>query len=233
MSPRRFARRFHKWLAIVVGLQLVLWTVSGLYMVVVDLDIIHGDMLVKEVHHHVDSSLENVLPPSEVLDGRGPVVEFELVSRLGQPVYLLTELNQQRKAVHALSGETLSTLTAAEASEAARQNYVGRRPVASTELITGTAPSEIGSLPLPVWQVNFDDVWGSSFYIDPVSGEFLKRRHTLWRVFDFFWMLHIMDYEARTDINNLLLRLFASLALLMGLSGTWLLYYRFSRKGAG
>ncbi len=231
MATRRSARRLHKWLAILVGVQLVLWTVSGLYMVVVDLDIIHGDMLVKQVHANVDAALDDVLPTSEVLASQGVVAGFELVSRLGQPVYLLTDVQGQRRVLDARSGEPLLALSAAEAAEAARLNYLGESPVGSTHLITRDAPAEIATLALPVWQVNFDDAWGSSFYIDPVSGRFLKRRHTLWRVFDFLWMLHIMDYEARSDINNLLLRLFAALALLMGLSGTWLLYYRFARRG--
>ncbi len=231
MSPRRLARRLHKWFAIVVGAQLVLWAVSGVYMVSVDLDIIHGDMLVREVHPIVDDALDEVLPPSQVLALQGAVTDFELVARLDQPVYLVTTTGGVRRAVDAITGEPLEELSAAEAARAAEANYRGTSAVARTELITRSPPSEIATLDLPVWQVNFDDAWGSSFYIDPVSGAFLKRRHTLWRVFDFLWMLHIMDYEARTDINNLLLRMVAGLSLLMGLSGVWLLYYRFVRRG--
>ena len=232
MSSRRLARRLHKWLAIVVGAQMVLWAISGVYMVSVDLDIIHGDMLVREVHPVVNETLDEVLPPAEVLADQGMVTGFELVSRLGTPVYLITGPGGKRRALDALTGAPLPGLDAEAAARAAQRHYRGNNAVSKTTLLTRNPPSEIGSLALPVWQVNFDDAWGSSFYIDPVSGAFLKRRHTLWRVFDFLWMLHIMDYEARTNINNLLLRLFASLALLMALSGTWLLYYRFMRRGA-
>ncbi len=230
MPPRRLARRLHKWLAIVVGAQLVLWAVSGVYMVSVDLDIIHGDMLVREVYPVLDEALDDVLPPAEVLADQGRVTGFELVSRLGRPVYLVTGTGGARRALDARTGALLPDLDAQAAAQAAQSHYRGESTVSAAVLLTRNPPSEIGTLALPVWQVNFDDVWGSSFYIDPVSGAFLKRRHTLWRVFDFLWMLHIMDYEARTDINNPLLRLFASLALLLGLSGCWLLYYRFLRR---
>jgi hypothetical protein len=58
----------------------------------------------------------------------------------------------------------------------------------------------------------------------------LSQRHELWRVFDFVWMLHIMDYEERENVNNTLLRTFTWGALLMALSGVWLLFYSFHRK---
>ena len=41
------ARNLHKWLGLFVGLQVMIWLASGLYMVVVDIDFIHGDSLVK------------------------------------------------------------------------------------------------------------------------------------------------------------------------------------------
>src|SRR3546814_491874 len=39
-------RRTHKWIALVIGAQAVLWTLGGLYMTSVPIDIIHGDHLV-------------------------------------------------------------------------------------------------------------------------------------------------------------------------------------------
>ena len=40
-------RRTHKWLALVVGVQALLWTLTGFYMVAVHIDTIHGDNLVR------------------------------------------------------------------------------------------------------------------------------------------------------------------------------------------
>ena len=93
-------------------------------------------------------------------------------------------------------------------------------------------PSELQARSLPLWRIDFDDRWNSSFYIDPYTGEFTTRRHTLWRVFDFLWMLHVMDYDTRDDINNSLLRVFSVFGLSLGLSGVWLLFYSFRRKKA-
>jgi hypothetical protein len=63
--------------------------------------------------------------------------------------------------------------------------------------------------------------------LSPATGELVSRRHELWRIFDFVWMLHIMDYETRDNVNNWLLRPFTWGALLMALSGVWLLLYSF------
>jgi uncharacterized iron-regulated membrane protein len=67
-------------------------------------------------------------------------------------------------------------------------------------------------------------------YIDAVTGEVVARRNDLWRFYDFFWMLHIMDYGAREDFNNNLLRSSAALGWFFALSGIWLLFYSFRRS---
>ena len=56
MNAKRLSRLAHKWLALAVGIQLLLWAVSGFYMVVVDLDFIHGDPLVRNLKPALDVS---------------------------------------------------------------------------------------------------------------------------------------------------------------------------------
>ena len=79
--------------------------------------------------------------------------------------------------------------------------------------------------------MNFDDAWGTTFYVSPITGELSTRRHTLWRVFDFVWMLHIMDYDERENVNNKILRTVSILALLLVLTGIWYLYFRLDVRG--
>ena len=40
-----------------------------------------------------------------------------------------------------------------------------------------------------------------------------------WRQFDFLWMMHIMDYEARDDFNTVVLQVASTLGLVTVLSG--------------
>lgn len=107
--------------------------------------------------------------------------------------------------------------------------YAGSEPIVSAELITDV-PGEIRGRAPPLWRVEFAHWNRPTFYLSPVTGELLSRRHELWRLFDFVWMLHIMDYNERENVNNPLLRAFTWGAVLMALSGIWLLFYAFPRR---
>ena len=101
--------------------------------------------------------------------------------------------------------------------------------VVSADLLT-KAPLEVQTRPMPLWRVEFEGAWRPTFYISPFTGELVSRRHDLWRTFDFVWMFHIMDYDDRQDVNNLLIRVFTWLAVATSASGAWLLLYSFRRK---
>ena len=63
MNKSFLARSLHKWLGLIVGLQVLIWLATGLYMVVLDLDFIHGDPLVRNMQQAVavpDSSRVSV-----------------------------------------------------------------------------------------------------------------------------------------------------------------------------
>ena len=73
-------------------------------------------------------------------------------------------------------------------------------------------------------------MWKPTIYIAPQTGELSAKRHDLWRIFDFVWMFHIMDYEERTDMNNTLLRVATWMAVATSATGGWLLLYSFRRR---
>ena len=57
----------------------------------------------------------------------------------------------------------------------------------------------------------------------------MARRNDDWRFFDFFWMLHIMDYKERENFNNPLLITVSIFALFTVLAGLLLLVLRLQR----
>src|SRR3546814_13458376 len=83
----------------------------------------------------------------------------------------------------------------------ARRIYTGEGKIVSVRLLT-KAPQEMQSRKPPYWQVEFEGWNRPTLYLSPQTGELISRRHALWRVFDFAWMLHIMDYDERTDVNR-------------------------------
>jgi len=124
--------------------------------------------------------------------------------------------------VDAVTGERLPALTEAQLRALAQTYYARDAAIASMVYLQSDFPDEVRFLSTPVWRANFDDWHGTSLYIDAVTGDLVTRRHTLWRVFDFMWMLHIMDYQTRDSINTVLLSAAATLGLFTVLIGGWL-----------
>lgn len=232
MIPARLSRTLHKWLALIVGAQAFAWVASGFYMVVVNLDFIHGDTLVK--------NLATAPPqPAAWFPVREVTSRYQGIERIrikglpgfARPVYEV-KMADSLVLLDGTNGEILSPLSRGQVEELARHYYVGDSPPVDAELLTGEAPLEIQSRPLPLWRVQFDDWHETALYIHPDSGELVARRHRLWRWFDALWMLHIMDYETRTDTNNALLRFATVAGLVFVASGAWLLWFSFRRRRA-
>lgn len=220
-------RRTHKWIALFVGLQVVLWTATGFYMVVVHIDTIHGDHLVKAAPASRFATI-GVVTPASVATAVPGATEVRLQQRLGRPIWRV-QSPAGTAAFDAASGTRLGELTEKDVRQAARSFYAGDGTIVRATRLT--APQqEMGNRKPPYWQVEFAGWNRPTLYIAPVTGELLAKRHMLWRVFDFAWMLHIMDYQARTDVNNPLLRVVTWSAFTMALSGAWLLVWSFPRR---
>ena len=76
---------------------------------------------------------------------------------------------------------------------------------------------------LPAWRVDFDDGANRALYVAADTGAVTARRSTLWRVYDFLWGLHIMDWRAHEDFNSWLLVIATALGLVIIVSGIVLL----------
>jgi uncharacterized iron-regulated membrane protein len=230
MKPALLSRTLHKWLGLFVGLQLVLWTLSGFYMVVVDLDFIHGDPLVRNLRVPLAADFREVTF-TEVSRNYPTVTRVTLRSLPGfaAPVYEITT-SGRKVLVDAASRQQLSPLSETAIRALALQYYAGKGRLAALALLERDPPMEIQTRPLPLWRADFDDWLETSLYVHPDTGLLVTRRHRFWRWFDFFWMLHIMDFETRQDLNNSLLRVSTVLGTITVLSGGWLLYFSFRRR---
>lgn len=227
IRPPALARATHKWLGLVIAIQAVLWTLSGIYMTVLHIDVIHGDRLVKAPAVQALPS-EGLLEPAALLGLAPGLKSARLETQVGQPVYVVD--GEAGKALFdARTGARLSPLDEAAARARAKALFAEDGQVVSAELLT-KAPLEVQTRPMPLWRVEFEGAWRPTFYISPFTGELVSRRHDLWRTFDFVWMLHIMDYDDRQDVNNLLLRIFTWLAVAGSATGAWLLLYSFRRR---
>ena len=220
-------RRTHKWLALFVGLQVVLWTVTGFYMVVVHIDTIHGDHLVKAAPAPAIATA-GILPPARIAAAVPGASEVRLQQRLGRPVWRV-QGEAGASAFDARTGAALADLSEDEVRQIAAGLYSGEAKIVRATRLTAPV-QEMGKRKPPYWQVEFEGWNRPTLYIAPLTGELIAKRHLLWRVFDVAWMLHIMDYDERSDVNNPLLRVATWSALAMALSGAWLLLWSFPKR---
>ena len=220
------ARKTHKWLGLFIGIQVVIWSLSGLYMTVVHIDTIHGDHLIRQPAPRSISAGELADPIS--IAAAHDASSIRLAWFRQRPIYVVKRKDGET-ALNARSGHAVQRPTEAEIRKLASAIYTGDETIRSVDLIT-EIPGEIRGRKPPLWRVEFDHWNKPTLYLSPLTGELVSRRHELWRVFDFVWMLHIMDYDERENVNNPLLRTFTWGAVLMALSGAWLLLFAFPKK---
>tara|TARA_R110002051_G_C8757399_1_gene501143 strand:+ start:1150 stop:1551 length:402 start_codon:yes stop_codon:yes gene_type:complete len=114
------------------------------------------------------------------------------------------------------------------ARQIAEADYSKDAPIKSATLMSDP-PTEYGR-PGPVWQIRFDDAGDTTLYIDPKRADVLARRSSTWRFYDFFWKLHVMDYDDGENFNHPLLITAAGAAIFVAISGMILLVIKMRRS---
>lgn len=232
MSSRRHrlhlgASRLHKWLALIIGAQLLIWFASGALMSFWPIDEIHGD-------HLVDRKRVEALPagvafaaPATYLDGSG-ADRVTLRMLHGRAVAEVTRGNRILM-FDATTGAPLPPVDARLAASIAEKAWIGPKVAAPmTSKVTSASPEYRG--PLPAWRVAFADPENTSVFVAADTGQIAAVRTANWRLFDFFWGLHIMDWTERDNFNTWWLLAFAIGGLVLGLAGTVLLVIRWPIK---
>lgn len=212
-------RKLHRWLALIVGIQLLLWTASGLYMTAVPLHMVHGKHLITPAETTNLASSPKLFPISDVLQQHASAASIQLINLAGSLVYIV-KADDGTRIYDAVTGLPKAEVTQGRAKEIAQNRYTGNGQVTSVVRIESSSQApEIGGRATPIWQVNFDDWVNTSIYVSGNTEKVETVRSDIWRLFDFFWMLHIMDYSERENFNNPLVIFMSSLGLFMALSG--------------
>lgn len=223
MTP--WIRKLHKWVGLIIVLQFILWMASGLTMSLLDSDAVQGKQ------HQVDSARQprlwptGLLSPSQVVGAaRGPVQIIEAFWLQDRPVYRVA-YKSTAWLVDAVDGRPVH-VGATTAGAIAAKDYVGNGAPGKPEKMEA-ATLEVRGHESPIWRVAFNDEDNTTLYVSAQDGQILERRNGSWRLFDFVWMLHIMDYTGRKDFNNPLVIMAAAGGLWIALSGFWLLVTSF------
>lgn len=232
-SPQYYIRKTHRYLGLFIGIQFMLWVLGGLYFSWTNIDKIHGDHLVNFPNTKINLTDSLLAPQVAIFKAGIPSDKAKSISLsqvLGETFYQVAT-DSAIILVNAKTGVIRPPLNQAEASDFAKQIFQPKSDISSIYYVTDKNIQDHYQYrggALPAWAVSFKHPSNSVIYISSEKGTFEKIRNKQWRLYDFLWMVHIMDYDTRDNINNWLLRGFSILGLISVLSG-FTLFYQSSR----
>ena len=208
-------RKTHKYLSILISIQLLLWTISGIYFAFNQIELVRGEQYRLPQAFSVDLSKVNL-----VLDS---VKSIQVARRFSEEILIVRKetgteyLNLEGVALEKLSKTQATSIVSAVTS---------LTPLAVEEINDPEPGSEYRGRNLPLFKVITKDQENDEInvYVDAISGQVVAIRSEQWRLWDLMWGLHIMDWETRDEINNWLLKLFSVLALISSLTGVFIFF---------
>lgn len=192
------------------------------------IDKVHGDHL---VDHRTFVAIPKSVALADiniVLRAAGDDAEGATVRMLlGRPIFELSTKGGI-KLFDGRTGAAVPFVTAAQATTIAGKAWTGAgHPASTTERIAAESTEYRGAL--PAWRVAFADADSTRVFVTE-TGRIAAVRTGTWRLYDFFWGLHIMDWSNHENFNSWWLLAFALGGLAMGLAGTVLLLMRWPMK---
>ena len=216
-------KKLHKWLSLLVGLQLLIWLGTGLYFNLMDHQKASGNQYRERI---VQAQVDNnhLVEPKLILAKAAPAVALKQTSLLEKPYYLVTHekglyqhFNNSYSLFDAYSGAQLF-IDEKIAEKLALASYKGSAKVRNIQKLSppyDDIPKERND----VWQINMADDINTSIYVDAGSGRIVKHSNDDKRFVDIFFMLHFMDYSSEGSFNNWQIIVLAVLTLLFVLTG--------------
>lgn len=229
-----YIRKTHRYLGVFLGIQFLLWTIGGLYFSWSNLDKIHGDYLVTKKGGL--SISKDIISPASILsaiknDENAQISKVEVVDVLGEPYYLFHLSNGELQLFSATTGQLREQLAESEAIAIAKEYITFEAEIKDVQLLTSVGKNhEYRERHLPAWAITFDYESQPVIYIDAITGQFERVRHNGWRIFDWLWMMHTMDYETRDNFGNWLLKGFSIMGLITVLSGFLLFGVSYNKR---
>ena len=214
----------HKWVGVVIGIQVLLWVTGGLVMSAFPIELVRGETQTAPVPPVPIRGDEFTVELRDAIAAHGPITSLRSLRIAGRLYFEGQRNDAPPLLIDARDGAVVAGIDETLAREVARRDFTGDGKIMSAALLEERLSEYRG--PLPVWQVRFDDARDTAIYVSATNGQVLARRNDVWRLYDFFWMLHIMDYRERVDFNHGLLIGASAIALVLSATGFWLLFYR-------
>ena len=212
-------RLFHKYLSLVISIQLLLWTVSGIYFAFNKIELVRGEQYLIEQK----VSKLNLKEVESSFSGKN--VNF--IRRLDE--WIIKVETDSGFSYTDLQGQNLDELNAEEVREVVRKS-TNLIPLMAQRIDKPEIRAEFRGRNLPIFKVATSTTDNINVYVDAFTGEVTAIRSDSWRIWDFLWGAHIIDYSERENINNFLIKILSILALISSLSGIVLFFKTFKFK---
>lgn len=208
-------RKIHKYLSFFISVQLLLWTISGIYFAFNKIELVRGEQYLKKTEESYDLSIFNFK-----ID-KASDIDFQ--KRLGKEIIIINSNDSVRYLDK--FGMPVKKMSSIEAMESVI-NQTSLTPLIAEEVLNEKAGSEFRGRSLPIYKVKTKSKDDSKInvYINMYSGNVVAIRSDKWRIWDLMWGLHIMDWKERDNIDNLFLKIFSILALVSSLTGIMLFF---------
>ena len=208
-------RNTHKYLSFFISLQLLLWTVSGIYFAFNKIELVRGEQyrVAMPIDINFDAINFNVSNSTSIT----------LKKRLDETI-VIAKMSEGLKYLNT-KGESISKITKEEAMDMVMLK-TSLNPIDVEEISVPKRGSEYRGRDLPIYKVQTKNDQGDpiNVYLNIYSGDIASIRSDSWRTWDLMWGLHIMDWTERDNISNFFLKIFSILALISSISGLMLFF---------
>lgn len=221
-------RALHKWLSIIIGLQVLIWVTSGMIISLLDQQIVSGRSTKQAVPaNQLLGDADELVSLNDLnLEDEEAIISVRLERIFSKLVYRIRTTGQ----AHSFDARTGAgfMLDQQQADQIALASYRGPGLLNSSELLLD------GSEEVPdagaVWRIAFDDGIATRVYLSALDGAVVAHRNRYWKIVDFLLMLHFMDYFRAHHFNNPQIIIIGFLALWLTISGLLLVKTNFSRR---
>lgn len=228
------ARKTHRYLGVIIGVQFLFWTLGGLYFSWNNMDDVHGETLLKQEKKYFKtvnfSQVQKGIDSLKMEVRIDSIHSIKLFEALGKPLVQFRYFEGHHLQIQLISLETGNLrppFSGQECLELAEQQLKEPIPIVKAKLLKKQALGthhEYRGKQLPAYAFTLDHPSKTTIYVATEFGQITSVRNNNWRRFDFLWMLHTMDYSTRDHITNWVLRVFSGLGILTIFSGFFLFY---------
>jgi len=191
-------RNIHKYLSFFISVQLLLWTVSGIYFAFNKIELVRGEQY--RLTNFSDINLGEIdfdIPKTSNL---------EIKKRLNKTILILS--SDSGTSYLNSDGTSLDKISTEMAMLLVKQNTT-LIPIEAEEITSSKKGSEYRGRAMPLIKVISKNEKDKliNVYLNVYSGEVAAIRSIQWKIWDLMWGFHIMDWQERDNIDNLFLKI--------------------------